>query len=84
MGTSPSSFTARDLASILGRNQGPELFFQQPFTALTAPIIPKNFNVNRPCERIHIVWRGSVVIAGANYSAVAAEAPADPSCSKFD
>lgn len=70
-----TNFTARDLASILGRNQGPELFFQQAFTADQSPIIPKNINVNRPLERLHIVWRGRVVIAGGNYTAVAAEAP---------
>ena len=76
MGNTPApKFTARDLASILGRNQGPELFFQQPFAIDTAPIIPKNLNVNRPLERIHIVWRGRVVIAGGNFTAVAAEAP---------
>jgi len=75
MSTTPTKFTARDLASILGRNQGPELFFQQAFVADQSPIIPKNLNVNRPLERIHIVWRGRVTIAGANYTAVAAEAP---------
>jgi len=73
--TPAPKFSARDLASILGRNQGPELFFQQPFAIDTAPIIPKNLNVNRPLERIHLVWRGRVVIAGANYTAIAAEAP---------
>jgi hypothetical protein len=75
MATTPKQFTPRDLASILGRNQGPELFFQQPFTAGQSPIIPKNLNVNRPLERLHIVFRGRVVISGANYTAVAAEAP---------
>lgn len=68
-------YSPRDLAAILGRNQGPELFFQQPFAALTAPIIPKNILVNRPLERIHIVWRGRVTITVANFTAVAAEAP---------
>lgn len=75
MSTTPKQFTSRDLASILGRNQGPELFFQQPFTAGQSPIIPKNINVNRPLERLHIVWRGRVTIAGANYTNVAAESP---------
>jgi hypothetical protein len=68
-------YTPRDLAAILGRNQGPEMFFQQPFAALTSPIIPKNILVNRPLERIHFVWRGRVTITVANYTAVAAEAP---------
>jgi hypothetical protein len=75
MSTPPKTFSQRDLASILGRNQGPELFFQQPFAALTAPIIPKAINVNRPLERLHMVFTGTVTIAGANYTAVAAEAP---------
>jgi hypothetical protein len=75
MSSTPKNFTARDLASILGRNQGPEQFFQQAFAIDTSPIIPKNLNVNRPMERIHIVWRGRVTIVGANYDAVAAEAP---------
>lgn len=67
---------ARDVGSILGRNQGPELFFQQPFAAGTQPIIPKNLNLNRPMERLHLVFRGRVTIGVANYAAVAAEAPA--------
>jgi hypothetical protein len=75
MSTSPKQFTPRDLASILGRNQGPELFFQQPFTAGTSPIIPKNINVNRPLERLHLVFQGRITIGVANYTAVAAEAP---------
>jgi hypothetical protein len=75
MADTPKTYTSRDLASILGRNQGPELFFQQPFTASQSPIIPKNINVNRPLERIHIVWRGRVTITVANYTAIAAEAP---------
>jgi hypothetical protein len=76
MGASPAvNLTARDIASILGRNQGPELFFQQAFATLTSPIIPKPVNVNRPLERFHIVWRGRVVIGVANFTAVAAEAP---------
>lgn len=70
------ALTSRDLASILGRNQGPELFFQQTVTALQSPIIPKSLNVNRPWHTLHLVWRGRVVIGVANYTAVAAEAPA--------
>jgi hypothetical protein len=69
------SLSPNALAQILGRNQGPELFFQQAFAALSAPIIPKNINLNRPLERIHLVWRGRVVIGVANFTAVAAEAP---------
>ncbi len=67
--------TAREVHSILGRNQGPELFYQQQFAAGTQPIIPKNLNLNRPMERLHLVFRGRVTIGVANYTAVAAEAP---------
>jgi hypothetical protein len=75
MSTTPKQFSAHDLASILGRNQGPEPFFQQPFAAGASPIIPKNINVNRPLERLHLVFQGRVTITVANYTAVAAEAP---------
>ncbi len=68
--------TPRALFSILGRNQGPELFYRLPFNPLDATPIPKNINLTRPMERLHIVWRGHVSITGANYLAVAAEAPA--------
>lgn len=71
-----AQLSVRDLASILGRNQGPELFFQQTFNTLQSPIIPKALNVNRPWQTLHIVWRGRVAIAVADYTAVAAEAPA--------
>jgi hypothetical protein len=69
------SMTQRNIASILGRNQGPEQFFQQQFLPLQSPIIPKNINLNRPMERLHLVFQGRVTITGANYDVVAAEAP---------
>jgi hypothetical protein len=75
MATTAKQYSPRDLASILGRNQGPEPFFQQPFAAGASPIIPKNINVNRPLERLHLVFQGRVTITVANYTAVAAEAP---------
>ncbi len=75
MAADAQQFSPRDVASIIGRNQGPEQFFQQPFAALTSPIIPKNLNVNRPCERISIQWKGRVTITVANYTAIAAESP---------
>ena len=73
--TTPAALTARQIASILGRNQGPELFFQQTFATGTSPLVPKNVNLNRPLERFHFVWRGRITISGANYTAVASEAP---------
>jgi hypothetical protein len=71
----PGTLTARNIASILGRNQGPELIFQQQFIPLASPFLPQNLNLNRPMERIHIVFQGRVTVTGADYTAVAAEAP---------
>lgn len=70
----PAGLSVRDVASILGRNQGPELFFQQPFAILTQPIIPKTISLNRPLERIHIVWRGRIAVTVAAYTSVFPEA----------
>lgn len=81
MGTTPapivpiSGYTPTELAQILGRNQGSELFFQQPFAPLTSPFINKPMNVARPWQALHIIFRGRVTIGIANYTAVAAEAP---------
>lgn len=63
-----ATLSLRDVASILGRNQGPELFFQQTFTPLTSPIIPQNISLNRPMERLHIVFRGRITIAAAGFT----------------
>lgn len=63
-----AGMSIREVASILGRNQGPELFFQQPFTQLTSPIIPKNISLNRPMERLHIVFRGRITVATAAFT----------------
>ena len=65
----------RALASLMGRFQGPELFFQQAFATLASPIIARNINLTRPVESLKIVWRGRVVIGTANFTAVASEAP---------
>jgi len=81
MATSPaaiipaSHYTHTQLAQILGRNQGSELFFQQPFVPLTAPFINKPMNVTRPWQALHLIFRGRVTIGVANYAVVAAEAP---------
>lgn len=63
-----AGLSIKEVASILGRNQGPELFFQQPFTQLTSPIIPKNISLNRPMERIHLVFRGRITVATAGFT----------------
>jgi hypothetical protein len=67
--------TSTVLAQLIGRNQGPEFFVNFPFVALSSPFANKNVNLNRPLERLHFIFRGRVTIAGANYDAVAAEAP---------
>ena len=69
----PANLTVRQVASLLGRNQGPEFFFQQPWTALNNVVIPKAINLNRPLERVHMVWQGRIAIATANITPVFAE-----------
>jgi hypothetical protein len=72
---SAKDYNSHQLAQILGRNQGSELFFQQPFVALSSPFINKAMNVTRPWQALHIIFRGRVVIGVANFAVVAAEAP---------
>ena len=68
-------YSQQQLAQIIGRNQGPEFFFAQTVTNLTSPILPKNLNLTRPLERLHMILKMRVVIAGHNYDTVSAEAP---------
>lgn len=65
----------RQMASVLSRFQGPEQLYIQPFTPLDQPVIPTNLNLTRPCSELILIWKGRVSIGGANYTAVAAEAP---------
>lgn len=67
------NLTVRQVASLLGRNQGPEFFFQQPWTALNNVVIPKAINLNRPLERVHMVWQGRIAITVANMAPIFAE-----------
>lgn len=67
------NLTARQVASLLGRNQGPEFFFQQPWTALNNVVIPKAINLNRPLERIAAVWQGRIAVGTANIAPVFVE-----------
>ena len=66
--------TPGQVSRLLGRNQGPEFFFQQAWTPLQTVQIPKNVNLNRPLERIIIRWDGRITIAGAPMAAVFPEA----------
>ena len=68
-----ANLTVRQVASLLGRNQGPEFFFQQPWTALNNVVIPKAINLNRPLERVHMTWQGRIAVATANISPVFVE-----------
>jgi hypothetical protein len=69
------TLSQRNIASLLGRNQGPEQFFQQQFVPLLSQYLPQNINLNRPLERLHLVFKGRVTITGHDYDVVAAEAP---------
>lgn len=62
------------VARLLGRNQGPEFFFQQAFTPLLTVQIPKNVNLNRPLERFTVLWEGRITIGTANMASVFPEA----------
>ncbi len=67
---------SRVARAVLGRYQGPEQFATTTHTgAVTQTVIPKNLSMNRPLAFLWLRWKGRVVIAGANFSAVAAEAP---------
>jgi len=62
-------------AAYAGRNQGPELFHTTPFVPTSTIVVPKTLSMNRPLDALIFRFRGRVAIAGANYAAVAAEAP---------
>lgn len=62
------------ISRLLGRNQGPEFFFQQQFVPLQTVQIPKNVNLNRPLERIIIRLDIRITIATANMATVYPEA----------
>lgn len=69
-----TKLTPGQVSRLLGRNQGPEFFFQQAWVALQTVQIPKNVNLNRPLERITIRWDGRITIAGADMASVFPEA----------
>jgi hypothetical protein len=71
--STPSTLSVRQVASLLGRNQGPEFYWQQAWSALGQGVIPKAINLNRPMERIHVVAKGRIVIATANMTSTAPE-----------
>jgi hypothetical protein len=67
---------SRIARAVLGRYQGPEFFASTPHAGtVTQVLIPKPLSLNRPLAFLWVRWRGRVVVAVANYAAVAAEAP---------
>ncbi len=62
------------LAKYLGRDQGPEFFFQQQWVPLQTVQIPKNVNLNRPLAKITIRLDTRITIAGADMATVYPEA----------
>lgn len=71
---SSTKLTAGHVSRLLGRNQGPEFFFQQAWVPLQTVQIPKNVNLNRPLERLTIRIDARITIAGANMASVFPEA----------
>ena len=71
---SNAKLTPGAVARLLGRNQGPEFFFQQAWTPLQTVQIPKNVNLNRPLERIILEWVGRITIDTADMDSVFPEA----------
>jgi hypothetical protein len=71
---STAKLTPGHVSRLIGRNQGPEFFFQQAWTPLQTVQIPKNVNLNRPLERLTIRWEGRITIAGADMTTVFPEA----------
>jgi hypothetical protein len=69
-----AKLTAGQVARLLGRNQGPEFFFQQAWTPLQTVQIPKNVNLNRPLERITIRLDARITVSGADMATVFPEA----------
>ena len=69
-----AKLTPGAIARLLGRNQGPEFFFQQAWTPLQTVQIPKNVNLNRPLERLILRLDVRITIAGADMATVFPEA----------
>lgn len=71
---SNAKLTPGHISTLLGRNQGPEFFFQQAWVPLQTVQIPKNVNLNRPLERLTIRLDVRITITGADMTAVFPEA----------
>src|SRR5271169_335520 len=71
---SSAKLTPGAISRLLGRNQGPEFFFQQAFVPLQTVQIPKNVNLNRPLERITIRLDIRITVAVHDMASVFPEA----------
>jgi hypothetical protein len=69
-----ASVTPQKLAKYLGRDQGPEFFFQQAWVPLQTVQIPKNINLNRPLDKITIRLDIRITVANADMATVYPEA----------
>lgn len=63
------------IASLVGRNQAPEKFTTVPFVAGGSNYIQRTFNLTRPLESFHFIWRGRVKFITHAMTVMAAEAP---------
>lgn len=71
---SSSKVTPGKAAGLIGRNQGPEFFYQAAFVPLSTVQVPKNVNLNRPLERFIVRVDVRINIAGADMATVYPEA----------
>lgn len=71
---SASKVTPGKAAGLIGRNQGPEFFYQAAFVPLSTVQVPKNVNLNRPLERFIVRVDVRITIAGADMATVYPEA----------
>lgn len=69
-----AKITPGQIARLLGRNQGPEFFYQAAWVPLATVQIPKNVNLNRPLERLQIRLDVRITISTADMAAVFPEA----------
>jgi hypothetical protein len=65
--------------TMIGREQGPELFYSQDLTlggltgGATTIQIPRTLTLNRPLKSIHLVIKGRLVVGTADYTSVSPE-----------
>lgn len=73
-GATSTKVTPGKAASLIGRNQGPEFFYQAAWVPLQTVQVPKNVNLNRPLERFIVRLDLRITISGADMATVYPEA----------